>query len=145
MKEIIYLIQLNFYYYNNINENEEEKEGHFIIIGNKEIFSNMKNNVINQYFMDCTYSAVPPSIYKYKLMVIYRCNPAIDKTVLCCFILLCKENETTFTEIFKYLYKKYNFNPHNIIVDYNLAQIKGLNNIYGIIYQYMDSFSIFLR
>lgn len=57
----------------------KKKEDHFIIIENKKIFSNMKNNIINQYFMDCTYSAVPPSIYKYKLMVIYSYNLVIKK------------------------------------------------------------------
>ena len=53
--------------------------------------------MINQYLMDCTYSAVPPSIHKYRLMVICRYNLSINKTVLCGFILIHHENEKTFT------------------------------------------------
>ena len=58
---------------------------------------NLYGNLINQYFMDCLYSAVTLSIYKYKLLVLCGCNKLIDKTVLCYFILICKENKTTFT------------------------------------------------
>ena len=95
------------------------------------MFSNLKNNMINQYFMDCKYSAVPPSVHKYRLMVICGYNHSTDKTVLCGFIVIHRENEKTFTEIFKFLYEKLNSNPHNIMVDFNLAQINGLRNIFG--------------
>ena len=33
--------------------------------------------------------------------------------------------------IFKYLYENFDFNPKNIMVDFNMAQISGLKNIYG--------------
>ena len=112
------------------NKLNNEKD-HFIIIGNSELFSNLKDNLINQFFMDCTYSAVPPSINKYKLLVICGYNSSKNKTVLCCFILIRNENEITFTEIFKYLYETYSFNPKNVMVDFNMAQINGLKNIYG--------------
>ena len=81
--------------------------------------------------MDCTYSVVPSSINKYKLLVICGSNSSKNKTVLWCFILICNENETTFTEMFGYLYEAYSFNPNNIIVDFNIAQINGFKNIYG--------------
>ena len=54
----------------NPNNNEDQVESHFIVIGNENILINLKNNQINEFFMDCTYSAIPPSIYKYKLMVL---------------------------------------------------------------------------
>ena len=112
---------------NNINNDKD----HFIIIGNSVLFSNLKDNLINQFFMDCTYSAVPPSINKYKLLVICGYNQSKNKTVLCCFILIRNENETKFTEIFKHLYETYDFNPKNIMDDFNIAQINGLKSIYG--------------
>ena len=34
------------------------------------MLKNLKNNLINEYFMDCTYKCVPHSIYKFKLMVL---------------------------------------------------------------------------
>ena len=45
--------------------------------------------------MDIT-SAFPPSMYKYKLLVICGYNLSKDKTVLCCSILIHQENENTF-------------------------------------------------
>ena len=66
-------------------------------------------------------------LYKCKLLVICGYNQSKDKTVLYGFIL----NENTFTQIFKYLYEKYDFNPKNIMADFNMAQINGLKNIYG--------------
>ena len=107
------------------------KQDHFILLGTINIFANLKDNLINQYFMDCTYSAVPSSIYKYKLLVICGYNQSKDKTVLYGFILMHNENENTFTQIFKYLYEKYDFNPKNLMADFNMAQINGLKNIYG--------------
>ena len=41
----------------NIEVSNEELK--FIIIGNDEIFKNIKNNHIDQYFMDCTYKPLP--------------------------------------------------------------------------------------
>ena len=97
--KLSHLITFN---YNDNSEIENNKEDNFILIGKKEMFFNLKNNMINQYFMDCTYSAVPPSVHKYRLMVICGYNHSTDKTVLCAFILIHRENEKTFTEIFKF-------------------------------------------
>ena len=48
------------------NKNEKEK---FILIGNKNMLSQLSKNNIDQYFMDCIYKVVPPNIYRFKLMV----------------------------------------------------------------------------
>ena len=55
-------------------------------MGNQEMLSNLKNNMINQCFMDCIYNdAIPSSLYKFRLMVICGYEHYIDKTVLCGF------------------------------------------------------------
>ena len=41
------------------NKNEKEK---FILIGNKNMLSQLSNNNIDQYFMDYTYKVVPPNL-----------------------------------------------------------------------------------
>ena len=64
------------------------------------MLDNLSNNLITQYFMDCTYKAVSRANPKYKLMVIPAFNNHINKTVLCSFILLHKEDESTFKHIF---------------------------------------------
>ena len=94
------------------------------------MLKNLSNNLIEEFFMDCTYSAVPPSIYKYKLMVLCGYEKNIKKTLLCCFILLINENVDTFENIYKYLLEKYDFNPRNIMVDFNHSQIVAINNIF---------------
>ena len=78
------------------DEKDVSKKLKFIILGNDDILTNLKNNNINQYFMDCTYKAVPPNIYKLRLMVISGFDFNLKKTVLCGFILLPHENEYTF-------------------------------------------------
>ena len=64
------------------------------------MLKNLSNNLIEEFFMDCTYSAVPPSIYKYKLMVLCGYEKNIKKALLCCFILLINENIETFENIY---------------------------------------------
>ena len=53
---------------NDVSEENISEKDHFILIGTDDILANLKDNLMDQYFMDCTYSAVPPSIYKYKLL-----------------------------------------------------------------------------
>ena len=43
-------------------------------------------NMIDQFYLDCTYPTVPPSIYKFKLMAISGHKYNDDKTLLCAFI-----------------------------------------------------------
>ena len=68
--------------------------------------------------MDCTYKALPPSNPKYTLMVISAFNNHINKTVLCSFILLHIEDESTFKHIFTYLKDNYNFSPRNLMCNF---------------------------
>jgi len=44
--------------------------------------------MIDQFYMDCNYSNVPPSIYNFKLMAISGHNYNDNTTVLCAFILV---------------------------------------------------------
>ena len=49
------------------NELEKLK---FIIIAVNEMLSNLKDNIIEEFFIDATYSCVPPNIHKFKLIVL---------------------------------------------------------------------------
>ena len=73
-------------------------------------------------------------LYKCKLLVICGYNQSKDKTVLCGLYSILNENTNTFSQIFKYLYEKYDFNPKNIMVDFNMAQINGLKIYMEIIF-----------
>lgn len=42
----------------------------FIIIAKYTMLENIKSNKILQFFLDCTYKAVPPSKPKFKLLVL---------------------------------------------------------------------------
>ena len=94
------------------------------------MLSQLSNNSIDQFFMDCTYKVVPPNIYRYKLMVIWGIDLQKNKTVLCALILLGKENEKTFKNIFDYLSSQYSFKPRRFMYDFNIAQIKSIKSIF---------------
>ena len=111
-------------------ENNQIKYKKIILIANNEMIENFKNNQITQYFMDCTYKAVPPSTPKFKLMIISAYDNQKKKTVICSFILLHKEDEITFTSIFKYLKENYSFAPSNFMCDFNKSQIKAIQTIF---------------
>ena len=72
----------------------------------------MQNNLITEFFMECKYSAVPPSLYKYKLMILRGYDKHTEKTELCCFILLCNEDI--------YILLKQFINIYMIIVNFYL-------------------------
>lgn len=80
--------------------------------------------------MDCTYKAVPPSTPRYKLMVITAFDNHTNKTLICSFILLHKEDEYTFKSIFNYLKDNYNFSPRNLMCDFALSQINAAKEIF---------------
>ena len=80
--------------------------------------------MIDQFYMDCTYSSVPPSILKFKLIDISGQNYNDNTTILFSFILFMNEKKFTFDEIFKILKIKYKFNPTNMMCDFKISQIK---------------------
>ena len=45
-----------------------------ILIANEEMYNNLKDNQINQFFFDCTYKMVHPNKNKFKLMVLSGFN-----------------------------------------------------------------------
>jgi hypothetical protein len=94
------------------------------------MLSQLSNNKIDQYFMDCTYKMVTLNIYRFKLMLICGLDINKNKTVLCALILLGKEIEETFNNIFEYLSLKYSFKPRSFMCDFNLAQLKSIKFIF---------------
>ena len=54
-----------------VPNDENSKQYKFILLANKQIITNLKNNQIIEYFFDCTYKCVPPTKPKMKLMVLY--------------------------------------------------------------------------
>ena len=56
-----------------------------VLIANVNMYNNLKNNQITQYFMDCTYKMVPPNKKNFKLMVL--CGYEIQKKRACVFFL----------------------------------------------------------
>ena len=57
------------------------------------MLSTLKNNQIVEYFMDTTYSCVPPSTQKFKHIVLSSFLLEAEKTVLSLFILVSNEKE----------------------------------------------------
>ena len=85
------------------------------------MLDNLNNNMIDEYFMDTTYSCVPPNIHKFKLFVISGYEFNNKSTHICAFILIINEKYETFVNIFQYLKNTYQFNPKNIMSDFRMS------------------------
>ena len=95
----------------------------------------MKNNLqnkiqIKQWFIDATYYAIPRKNNSFKLLIIAGFNIVENKTILGAIILIQNENVETFTQIFKTLNIKYNFQPETINVDCNSAEVISIKKIF---------------
>ena len=88
------------------------------------------SNLINQWFMDCTYYAIPRNNNSYKLLLIIAFNKNKKQTYLGAIILLQNENVETFSSIFNYLESKYNFNPKCINIDCSSSEIIAIKKKY---------------
>ena len=88
------------------------------------------NNSISQWFMDCTYYAIPRNNNSYKLLLIIAYNKDEKKTSLGAIILLQNENIETFTSIFNYLESIYKFNPKCINLDCSSSEIIAIKKKY---------------
>ena len=110
-----------------MNETEKLK---FIIIANRHILLNLKNNLIDEFFIDTTCSCLPPSVHNFKLFVINGFEFESKKTHICSFILIMNEKFETFTSIFDHLKSKYNFNLKNIMSDFRMSQIKAIQKCF---------------
>ena len=101
-----------------------------MLIANEDMYNNLKDNQINQFFFDCTYKLVPPNKHNFRLMVLCGYNSHIKKTKLCLFVLLSNEKEETFRVLFSYLKENCSFNPRNIMCDFSMGQILAVKKVF---------------
>ena len=59
------------------------------------MLANLKNNQINEFFMDCTYKMIPPNKNNFRLMAICGYDTQ-KKNFLCLFAFFMNEKEFTF-------------------------------------------------
>ena len=56
------------------SENNPNKIYKLVLIGNADMYNNLKDNQINQFFFDCTYKLVLPNKHRFRLMVLCGYN-----------------------------------------------------------------------
>jgi hypothetical protein len=100
------------------------------LIANEEMMSTLKNNFIEEYFMDPAYSCIPPCKPKLKLIVLSGFYLEKKTTVISAFIFVTNEKVETFLSIFEYLKNNFQFNPKNIMVYFRLSQIKAIQKVF---------------
>ena len=105
----------------------KEEELKFVIICTTEMLNNIQNNLTDEFFMDTTYSCVPPSINNFKLIVLCGYEIEANKTSLCAFILIMNEKNETFENI----KNKYIFNPKNFMCDFRLSQVQAIKKVFS--------------
>lgn len=112
-------------YEKKIKENNEYKtinrEEEIIYFGNKEMFENLNNMYITQYFLDFTYKIIPHKYKPYRLMTLKGFDTNTKNTKLCCLIAIKYEDEKSIYYAIKYLTEFYKFKPKIINIDYSKA------------------------
>jgi len=123
-------ITYNIKYYNKkeIIFKNFKKEEEIIYFGTKQIFDNLNNNKISQYFLDVTYQIIPFKFKPYRLFTIKGFDKCNKYTKLCYLILIKFEDTKIFYYAIKYLNEFYLFNPQIINIDYFLALYNALSD-----------------
>ena len=117
-KNICYNTQVEF-----IRKNKKFKNTIYFFITEEMKNTLLNSTKFNQWFMDCTYYAIPRNNNHYKLLLIIGFNNQEKKSYLGSIVLIKNENIETFTCIFNYLKTNYNFAPISINVDCSIVEI----------------------
>ena len=92
---------------------------------------NMQSNTVKSIHFDTTYSCVPPTPKRIRLLVLSGFDEHLNKTFIGCFILIQDEKTDTFLEIFKTLREEpYKLNPTYMMSDFSIGQIKACQKIF---------------
>ena len=92
---------------------------------------NMQSNTVKSIHFDTTYSCVPPTPKRLRLLVLSGFDEHLNKTFIGCFILIQDEKTDTFLEIFKTLTEEiYKLNPTYMMSDFAIGQIKACQKIF---------------
>ena len=117
------------YKYESINNKNKDKiNSTLFIIMNKIMISNIKNNNIQQFFTDITYHCIPPTIRKYKLIVLSGFNLRDKKVHICSYGLIPDEKYVTINKYFDILKNVYKFYPKLINTDFSKSLSKAIKN-----------------
>ena len=117
-KNICYNTQIEF-----IRKNKKFKKTIYFFITEEMKNTLLNSTKFNQWFMDCTYYAIPRNNNQYQLLLIIGFNKQENISYLGSIVLIKNENIETFTSIFNYLKTNYNFAPISINVDCSIAEI----------------------
>ena len=115
-----------FYNYKLKNNNILKREEKIIIITNENMEKRLKDNSIDNYFIDVTYKIIPKRRNNYKLLTITGADKSTNNSYICALILLRYEDTTSFIKIFKYMKEFYNFYPKVVHIDFS----KSLTNAF---------------
>ena len=110
------------------NKTKEKKVSTLFIIMNKIMINNIKNKNIQQFFTDITYHCIPPTIRKYKLIVVSGFNLKEKRVYICSYGLLLDEKYETINLYFSTLKDIYKFSPKIINIDFSRSLSKALRN-----------------
>ena len=127
----LYDIPLQKYYINYYDIESKQYEG-FRIFGTEESLNLLSSKNITQYFIDSTYKCLPANqkaIKAFVLLIGY--NLERDMFELCCAAVFSKEDSNIYTQFYETLKNNYSFNPKRISLDFALANLKAVNDVFG--------------
>lgn len=108
------------------NKTKEKKIETLFLILTRNMVDNLQNDNIQQYFTDITYHCIPPTVRRYKLIILSGFNLKDKKTHICAYGLIPDEKFETIKKFFFELKNNYKFNPKIITTDYSKSITKAI-------------------
>ena len=88
----------------------------------------MGNKNYPEYFIDITFKIVPKCYRPYKILTIATLDIKENKTIIVGFVMFKYMDQESYIRIFKLLHDNYNFNPHILHTDFEIALCKAIKS-----------------
>ena len=116
----------------NYYDNESKEYEGFRIFGTDESLKLLSSKHISQYFIDSTYRCLPINQKNIKaLVLLIGYNTEREMFELCCAAVFSKEDSNIYSKFYEILKNNYSFNPKKISMDFALANLKAVNEVFG--------------
>ena len=123
-------LEIEYLSYDFIHSKKGKQSIYFVF--SKEMLNYLSNeqNEILQYFVDTTFKIVPYCFRPYKMHVLLGFSLKKLYSVICCFVLYSLMDTETYSKIYLFMNKTFNFNPHIVVCDFQLSNINALKIVF---------------
>lgn len=113
-------------------DENSKKNQFFRIFATEENLKLLSSKNISQYFIDSTYRCIPNSQNNYEAFVLLiGYNTIREMFELCCCAIFSKEDTIIYKKFYETLKYNYSFEPKKITMDFALANLNAVREVYG--------------